>query len=211
MTLFRYRKHRFSKPCICDIFRSLMLIAILVSIGGGVAAQKVAVKTNVISDAATNINLAAEIALNQNWTAELAVDQNYWTLSHGKRWKHLIFQPELRYWLCDRFSGHFLGLHIQGGQYNIGHIDNSLKLLGTDFSKLSDYRFQGWFVGAGIGYGYDLILGKHWNLEGEIGIGYNYTRSDKYRCVNCGKKVKSNINHNYFGPTKLALNLIYLF
>ena len=54
------------------------------------------------------------------------------------------------------------------------------------------------------------MLGKHWNLEAEIGVGYAYTRYDKYMCPRCGSKVGSG-HHNYFGPTKAAINLVYLF
>ena len=82
--------------------------------------------------------------------------------------------------------------------------------LGTKFSNLKDYRYEGWFAGAGIAYGYAWMLGKHWNLEAEIGVGYAYTRYDKYMCPRCGSKVGSD-HHNYFGPTKAAINLVYLF
>lgn len=83
--------------------------------------------------------------------------------------------------------------------------------LGTDFRELKDHRRQGWMVGAGIGYGYSWILDRHWNIEAEIGIGWIYTRYDTYRCADCGKKIKENTPHNYFGPTKAAINIIYLF
>ena len=100
---------------------------------------------------------------------------------------------------------------MHGGQYNIGGIDGKVKFLGTDARKLKDTRYQGWFVGAGIEYGYAWILGRHWNLEAEIGFGYSYTRYDKYRCSGCGKKVETNQPHHYVGPTKAAINLVYLF
>jgi len=93
----------------------------------------------------------------------------------------------------------------------MGGLDNNISFLGTDFSGLSDYRYQGWFIGAGIGYGYSVILGRHWNMEFEIGIGYAYTRYDQFNCVGCGRKIKENQNHHYFGPTKAAINLIYVF
>ena len=120
-------------------------------------------------------------------------------------------QPEARYWLCDRFSGHFFGLHVHGGQYNIGGLKNNIKFLGTDFSRLTDERFQGWFAGAGLGYGYSWILGKHWNFELEIGFGYSYTVYDTFECAGCGKKVEEGKEHHYVGPTKAAINLVYLF
>lgn len=174
-------------------------------------AQTVAVKTNLLYDALENVNLGAEVALAPRWTLDVSGGFNGWTLSHGRRWKHWAVQPEARYWFCDRFGGHFVGFHVHGGQYNVGGLDNDIKFLGTDFSKLSDHRYQGWFVGGGVAYGYAWVLGRHWNLEGELGVGYSYTRSDEFRCAGCGKKTDSDRTHHYVGPTKAALNLVYVF
>ena len=127
------------------------------------------------------------------------------------RRKHWVLQPEARYWLCDRFSGHFFGAHMHAGQYNVGGFNGVINLLGTDARKLKDYRYQGWFVGAGVAYGYAWILNRYWNLEAEIGFGYSYTRYDRFRCTGCGKKVETNKPHHYVGPTKAAINLVYVF
>ena len=174
-------------------------------------AQKVAVKTNLLYDATATINAGIEFGLAPKWTLDLSGNFNGWTMSHDRKWKHWLVQPEARYWFCDRFAGHFLGFHALGGQYNVGHLKNNIKFLGTDFSKLSDSRYQGWFIGAGVAYGYAWVLNKHWNLEGEIGIGYAYSRYDRFNCKGCGKQVEEDKNHHYFGPTKAAINLIYVF
>lgn len=174
-------------------------------------AQDVAVKTNLASDAAANINLGLELGLSQKWTLDISGEYNPWTFSHNKKWKHLSIQPEARYWFCQKMSGHFLGFHAMGGKYNIGNLDLGFKMLGTDFRKLRDYRFAGWYVGAGIAYGYAWMLGRHWNLEAEIGLGYAYTRYDRYECVTCGKKLDNDKPHHYVGPTKAAINLVYVF
>ena len=174
-------------------------------------AQTVAVKTNLLYDATATINAGIELGLAPKWTLDVSGNFNGWTMSHDRKWKHWMAQPEARYWFCDRFAGHFLGFHALGGQYNIGHLKNNIKFLGTDFSKLSDSRYQGWFIGAGIAYGYAWVLNKHWNLEGEIGVGYVYTEYDRFNCKGCGKKVEEDKNHHYFGPTKAAINLIYVF
>lgn len=174
-------------------------------------AQDVAVKTNLLDDAVLDVNLGAEAGLAPRWTLDVPVSLNLWTLSHGRRWKHIAAQPGARYWLCERFGGHFFGFHVHGGLYNIGGFDGRLNFLGTDFRKLKDTRYEGWFVGAGVSYGYAWMLARHWNLEAEIGIGYSYTRYDQYRCAGCGKKLKTDRPHNYVGPTKAALNLVYLF
>ena len=174
-------------------------------------AQDVAVKTNLPVDATATVNAGIELGLSSRWTLDLSGSFNAWNVSGNSTWKHWMVQPEARYWLCDRFSGHFFGLHLHGGQYNLGNLNNGIKFLGTDFSKLSDSRYQGWFVGAGIGYGYSWILNRRWNLEAEIGLGYSYTQYDKYECAGCGEKVEEDRIHHYVGPTKAALNLIYVF
>lgn len=189
----------------------LILLAGLVLFGISAKGQTVAVKTNILYDALLNVNLGAEFGLAPRWTLDVSGGLNMWTLSHDRRWKHWLVQPEARYWFCDRFSGHFLGFHAHGGQYNFGGLKNGVKFLGSDFSKLSDSRYQGWFVGAGVAYGYTWILGRHWNFELEIGVGYAYTQYDKFRCAGCGKKVESDKSHHYVGPTKAAVNLVYVF
>ena len=107
--------------------------------------------------------------------------------------------------------GHFVGAHALGGQYNVGNLDNNLSFLGTDFSGISDNRYQGWFGGLGLVYGHSWILNKHWNLEALFGFGWVYTRYDVYPCAHCGTKVAEDKSHNYIGPTKAAINLVYTF
>ena len=189
----------------------VLLVFVLTGMTQGVKAQDVAVKSNVLADAFLNPNLGIEVGLAPKWTLDITGQFNAWTLSHERHWKHWAVQPEVRYWFCDRFSGHFVGAHIHGGQYNIGGFDGKIDFLGTDARKLKDTRYQGWFVGAGIAYGYAWILNKRWNLEAELGLGWIYTRYDSYPCTQCGTKIADGKSHNYVGPTKAAVNLIYTF
>ena len=178
-------------------------------------AQKVGIKTNLISDAVTTPNLGIEFRMAPKWTFDISGQLNAWNI-HNRRWRHWMVQPEARVWYCEAFQGSFWGLHAIGGQYNIGNFGNMgglldhMKFLGSNFSKLKDHRYQGWGAGAGIAYGYDWILAKHWNLEFEIGVGWIYTKFDRYPCTECGTKDGSG-HHNYFGPTKLALAIEYIF
>ena len=173
-------------------------------------AQTFGIKTNILPDAVLSPNLGVEIGLARHWSLDITGELNLWPI-HDHYWKHWLVQPEARYWLCNRFNGHFFALHANGGQFNLGNLHNGITFLGTKFSDLSDYRYQGTAGGAGIGYGYAWILGKHWNLEAEIGIGWLYAKYDKYSCVNCGKKLADDLHHNYVGLTKLALNFEYIF
>lgn len=174
-------------------------------------AQKVALKTNLLYDATTTVNLGVEYLLSPKWTLDMSGNYNGWTFSDNKKIKHWLIQPEARYWLCESFNGHFLGAHLLGGEYNVGNVDIDLKYLGTDFRKLKDSRYDGWYAGAGIVYGYSWLLSKHWNLETIFGFGYVYNHYDTYGCANCGQKQTKDQSHNYWGPTKIALNLIYAF
>lgn len=188
----------------------------LLSIAGavcdmGLSAQTAGVKSNLLSDGLLSPNLGIEIGIAPKWTIDVSGQVNLWKLSQGRRWKHWAVQPEARYWFCERFAGHFLGIHVHGGQYNIGGFDGKVDFLGTDLRKLGDSRYQGWFAGGGIGYGYAWIMGKHWNIEAEIGLGYSYTRYDRFRCAGCGKKLESDKTHHYVGPTKAAVDIVYVF
>lgn len=189
--------------------KSWLCCLLLIISGTTFAETRVGIKTNLIPDGFLSPNLGVEVGLAPHWSLDLTGQLCFWDVNNHK-WKHWMAQPEARYWFCDRFAGHFLGVHAIGGQYNFGNIHNKIHFLGSDFSQLTDYRFQGWAAGAGIAYGYAWILSKHWNLEAEIGLGWMYTRYDKYNCKDCGKKLESG-SHNYFGPTKLAINLEYLF
>lgn len=190
------------------IFRLCLLMALFAFLPA--KAQTVGIKTNLLYDAALSPNLGVEIGLAPRWSLDVSGNINAWTIN-DRKWKHWLAQPEVRYWLCERFQGHFFGLHLLGGQYNVGNIPGAKDFLGNKFSEIKDHRFQGWAAGAGIAYGYAWILGKHWNLEAEIGLGWAYTRYDKYPCANCGTKEESDRVHNYVGPTKAALNLVYIF
>lgn len=70
-------------------------------------------------------------------------------------------------------------------------------------------RYQGHLFGGGISYGYQWILNDHWNLELSLGIGYAHLQDKKYPCADCGDMIKKG-HHNYFGPTKAAVSIIYV-
>lgn len=176
-----------------------------------VKGQNVVLKSNLLHAATATLNLGVEVGIAPKWTIDLSGGYNPFTFSHSRKWKHWIFQPEARYWFCDRFAGHFVGFHALGGAYNFANLKNGIRLFGVDFSELSSYRQQGWFVGGGIAYGHSWVLNRRWNLELEIGMGYVYAKYDKFKCGGCGKRVETGKTHHYLGPTKAAINMVYNF
>ena len=174
------------------------------------SAQKFAIKSNLLYDATATINLGIEAGLGEKFTFDLSANYNPFQFADNKKWKHWLIQPEIRYWTCRKFGGHFFAAHLLGMQYNAGNIDFATDFLGTPFSQLRDYRFEGLLVGAGVGYGYAWMLNKHWNFEVEACFGVAYTMYNKYECPKCGEQIGSG-KHVYYGPTKLAINFVYLF
>lgn len=190
----------------------LLIVSICLVVASLTAsAQNVVVKTNLLYDITATSNLGIEFKVAPKWTVDISGNLNAWTFSDNKKWKHWVLQPEARYWLCERFNGHFVGAHLVGGIYNMGNWNTDFTFLGTDFGQLKEHRYEGWLVGAGIAYGYHWMLGRHWSVEAEIGIGYVYTQADKYECPRCGEQLENNKPHHYVGPTKAAVNLIYVF
>ena len=187
------------------IYKRLRAVVVLLCVACASHAQ-VALKTNLPLDALLMPNLAMEVGLGNKFTADLTGYYTPFKHSDTKQHKLLMIQPELRYWLCDTFNGHFFGLHLMGGAYNTWNVDMPFGV----FDDVDKYRYKGRFYGAGISYGYQHILSEHWNIEGTIGLGYNYVTYKKYDCGDCGEQ-RDKGNKNYLGPTKLALNLVYLF
>lgn len=161
---------------------------------------KFAIKTNALYWATTTANLGFEVGLSKKLTLDVSGNYNPWEFSNNKQIKHWLVQPELRYWLCERFYGHFFGLHAHYAEANV----SNLNIFG-----LGDYRYQGNIYGAGISYGYQWILNKRWSMEATVGVGYARLNFDKYNCGTCGSKIGKE-HKNYFGPTKIALSIIYV-
>ena len=53
-------------------------------------------------------NLGVEVGLAKKWSLDLSGNYNGWKLGDEARMKHWLVQPEARYWLCEKFNGHFL-------------------------------------------------------------------------------------------------------
>ena len=168
-------------------------------------AQKVAVKTNFAYwGAAASPNAGLEFSLGKKTSLELGGGFNLWDFKDNRKAKHWLAQPEFRYWFCERFNGHFLGLHAHGAQFNIGNWDIPVGRL----ENFKDRRYEGYLYGGGISYGHQWILSPRWNFEASLGAGFARIHYDKYPCAECGTKLDEG-KYNYWGVTKAALSLIY--
>lgn len=168
-------------------------------------AQHVAIKTNLLYDATATVNLGLEVGLGQKFSLDVSGDYNDWPAYNGMQWKHWLVQPELRYWKCDRFNGHFFGLHALGGEYDVYNVKLPFGL----YPGAADGDYRGSFVGGGLSYGYQWLIGQRWNLEATIGVGYMYTKYDRYADPDSDVKQRSG-SKNYIGPTKVGISIMFL-
>lgn len=174
----------------------ITLIMVLCALGAKQAiAQDVAVKTNTLYWATTTLNAAAEFATSDKVTVELMGAYNPWNFKDGKKMHMWAAQPEVKYWFCEKFEGHFVGVHAHGGQF---------------FGGFHSKRYDGYFAGAGLSYGYDWILSPHWNLEAEIGLGYAYLWYKESPRIDC-RKCEVDKHKHYIGPTRVAITFSYIF
>ena len=167
-----------------------------------------ALKTNLLYGAGTfTPNLAMEIGLGGRTSLEISGSYNFinraGSLDDNKKLVHSIFRPEFRYWTCERFSGHFFGFHAFYARYNI----SAHKLPLLDFEK--QYRYDGDAFGAGVTYGYHMVLGKRWGLEFNIGAGAARLTYDRFPCELCAENPVRQ-NKWYFGPTRAGVTLVFI-
>ena len=139
------------------------------------SAQSIAVKSNVLYDLTGTFNLGGEIRCDDTHSFNLSVNYNPWNLGENKKMKHILIQPEYRWWLNETFIGSFFGVQAHFAQYNFGGT--------TPFTTVKNNRYQGNLIGCGITYdkygpakGDALIKKSHSNYVGptQLGISFIY-------------------------------------
>lgn len=158
-----------------------------------------AVKTNIAYLAATVANIGVEYSFGKHYSIDMPVIYSPYTVSRSYRLRFLAVQPEFRYWLGSQTKGHFFGAHLNIGAFNIS------------IDKEKRYQSPDGFYGMGLSYGYALPFGRHWGAEFTIGAGYVHTKYDTYYNIPNGARYEKGITYNYWGLTKVGINLVYRF
>ncbi|MEJ8763330.1 DUF3575 domain-containing protein [Phocaeicola sp. HCN-40430] len=176
----------------------LFLFLFVVMLLGGTKeafSQHIVVKTNGLSWLMLAPNIEGEIKLSEKMTGSLSLNYKPWhVLSDNRKVMGICIQPELRYWFCQTYYQHFMGVHLNYADYNAG---------------LKKKRYQGNLYGVGLTYGYQMILSDRWNLEFSVGAGYARMNHDVYDRPKCGAFLGAE-KKNYFGLTKLGVSLVYI-
>lgn len=193
-------KYKFTK-------RSLVLFVCVMGLFFTARSQNVAVKTNIPYLFTATPNVGLEFAVGDKVSIELSGGVNPFEFSNNKQLKHWVVWPELRYWTCETFNGHFFGLHGVGGQYSLSGWDLPIDKL----AGLKTNHYKGNAIGVGLSYGYQWILNDHWGMEFTLGAGYARFNYDVYSPLGKNANKVGENKKNYFGPTKGALSIVYVF
>lgn len=200
------------------LMKRYLIIAVLffLASAGTASAQKLAVKTNALYLGTATPNLGLEYAMADRWTLELEGGYNPWTFDSEKNMKikHWLVSPEVRYWFCESFLGHFVGINGNYTLFNISGIPTPgvfIDLSSNTDSKtdLKNSRVQGWAVGAGVTYGYAFPIARRWNMELTLGYGIWYTEYGQYESRKCGL-FQQDVQKWALGPTALGVSFMFM-
>lgn len=131
------------------IIKALVLLCWL-GLSWQASAQSFSLKTNLLYWGTLTPNLSGEIALNSRYSLDLQAAYRPWGGIKAFDMRFWLAQPELRYWFCETFEGHFMGLHLHGAQYD---------------GAIHDRHYDGYLAGGGFTYGYQWILSPHWTSK----------------------------------------------
>ena len=173
-----------------------------------VKAQDAAVKTNILSDIVLSPSVSAEVGLAPNGLRTDRAAQRMGcqralleTLARNAR-RALLVLPQILRSFCRRSH---LRRAIQLRKPRQQHQVSGLISRNSPTSAIRDgCSAQAWPTVT------HRIIDRRWNIEAEIGLRWVHTPTMSIRAPNAAQKA-SGKHHNYFGPIKAAINLIYTF
>lgn len=173
-------------------------IAIIILSLQSINAQSFGLKTSTTMWMTATPNMEVNFPIGRKITAHLPVLYNPFVFKQNTRIQQLTTMPGIRFWKQEEYIKQFISVYGIASRYHLGGMFNM------------KYRYSGNAYGAGVGVGYSWLLSNRLNLEAELGAGVVYSTYDKF-----GWEKKSRYYGKYNGifliPTKIDLNLIYLF
>lgn len=159
--------------------------------------HRLAVKTNLLYDAALLPNLEAEYRINDNWSVALEGGVAWWgSYARERSYRLAMLSPEVKRWIRPRapWHGFYVGAFAGGGLY--------------DFQKGTP-GYSGEGVMGGLSVGYMWPLTRCLSLEAEVGAGYLFTRYKEYKPIDGHHVYQRTKEMNYFGPLKVKFSLVW--
>ena len=167
--------------------------------------EVVALKNNLLYDAAATPNLQLEIKLAPKWTLELGAGFNPFPLNDKTfpKWRHVSASIAPRYWFCNAFYGGFISFNAAYAHYNVA---GGAYPIGWIYNQVKDNRYQGDAVMGGVSGGWHFTISPHFSIELEGGIEAGYSWYDRFECKHCGIKTES--GGRWMLLPKLGINLV---
>jgi len=175
------------------------------------APHVMAVKTNLLADAVAIPTLGVEVQLVKGLSLDLSGSYGFFLDSFNRVNQGAKFynvSPELRWWFWDHPMqwGSFIGVHANVSEYELAWRD------GVAYQSI--HGKPAWSAGFTYGASACLDRNAHWGLEFVVGVGYGRSYQN-IGSISRGQFVPNeNVapqTHEYFGLTKIALNLVYRF
>jgi hypothetical protein len=169
----------------------------------------VALKTNLLYDAALLPNLSLEWYMGKNWSLVAEGNWSWWTFDRSIEnwWYHRIQAGgiELRKWVKSSYplQGHALGVYTMMGNYDV-------RFFTKDEYTKGELSYQSW--SAGLSYAYSFPIARKFNLELDLAIGYvggRYYKYD-YSLTYDHWAQRARYNRHYIGPTRAGVSLVWL-
>ena len=173
-----------------------------------VKTERVALKNNLLYDAAATPNLALEVVLAPHWTLEFGAGFNPFPLDDTKfpKWRHVAAWVAPRYWFCHTFHRDFVSVNVAYAHYNVGGDAYPLSWM---YPQIKTMRYQGDAVMGGASYGWHFAIKPHFSIELEAGVDAGYAWFDAFECKHCGDKKAS--GGRWFVLPKVGVNLVVPF
>ncbi len=176
-------------------------------IGVEPAAEKkpwyLAVKSNLLYDAAVVPNIGVEAYLGKQWTVL-------------GDWFYTWFKSDTRHRYWQGYGG-YLGVRKYFGAKALehpftGHHAGVYGLMLTHDVEWGGrgYQMPDWGFGGGVEYGYSAPIARRLNLDFSLGVGFQDGTYHEYLPMDDHYVWQSTHKRHWFGPTKLEVSLVWL-
>ncbi|MDE7386022.1 MAG: DUF3575 domain-containing protein [Muribaculaceae bacterium] len=180
---------------MCRALFAVMFVCVLFSFQDA-SAQRIALKTNALEYLTVSPNITMEARLSRKMSLQVGLAGCPDTRPMGNyKFTNYRIEPELRYWFNRPMAKHFVALSTTAGTYSL---------------MFKDRYISGDMIAAGISYGYALVLGRHWNVEFELGVGVGSFKGYDYKGED-NKPAEKNMNKVLPVPIRAAVSFAYVF
>lgn len=145
----------------------------------------VALKNNLLYDAAATPNLELEFRLTDKWSIEFGAGFNPFPLDDAKfpKWRHVSAWIAPRYWFCHVFNRGFLSFNAAYAHYNVA---GNAYPIAWMYPQIKENRYQGDAIMGGLSYGWHFAISPHFSIELEGGVDAGYSWYKQFECKHCG-------------------------